>query len=122
MRFIRIAALILAVGRLPAAADTLPFQFRGHWCGAADDDGGMHRVSRSCEPLEDRDTVIVNAKGVIYLSEDGPSACKVIPYGRPKLRDVYIARLACDHAGADGIYRFELLKNNRLLITREKRE
>jgi hypothetical protein len=44
LRIVKIGVVIVAA-LLPqmVAADELPRQFRGHWCGVADSDEGMRR-------------------------------------------------------------------------------
>jgi hypothetical protein len=118
MKMLLGASFVLATAVLPqiATADELPRQFHGHWCGVADSDEGMRRVSKPCKGGEDVDSMTVTSRRVYNHADDGSTYqhCNVVAVANykprdPSYRNTYLARLSCDDPRVDGTYWFELI-------------
>jgi hypothetical protein len=91
----------LSIASIPVSAkDLVPTQFRGNWCGLADDPEYV-RTPKPCRPDEDMTSMTVTADKVYYHADDGTTygRCNVLMTDRYRPgKPEYIARLKCGDA------------------------
>lgn len=104
MRRLLLTATAIVVLATPALAkDVVPQQFRGNWCGIADEPDYV-RTPKPCRPDEDMTSLTVTADEFYYNADDGTTygRCKVLTAdhykSRGKTRPEYLVRLKCGDA------------------------